>query len=366
MRLVGPALSLSTMALAVPAAAQTAQQDYEAGVAARHAGNPEEALKRLGRAAEAEPKNADIHLQIGFANLAMGRLDAAEVAFRRTLELAPDYADARLGLARIAQRRGDRVEALAELDRIGPGHAEADQLRRQIEAAAPEQPWRWRIDLDGSYSRIENLPDWQSATLLVQHRPGPNTTIGVTADTTRRFDQTDVYGEARVDYRFSAGGNVYFLAGGTPGADHRPKWQIGAGTAIRVHSGPYATVLRLDLRQADYPTGDVQTVNPGIEQYLTGRAWITAQWINVWDSSTHSSGWLLRGDVMPTDRLRLFAGAADAPDLDAGMVIRTTSLFGGLSIDIGDRYTLRLSFTHDDPEGSANRATTAIGMGYRF
>ena len=140
----------------------------------------------------------------------------------------------------------------------------------------------------------------------------------MTADTTRRFDQTDTYGEARIDYRFSPGGYAYVLAGGTPGADHRPKWQLGAGASVRVHGGPYATILRLDLRQADYPTGDVQTVNPGIEQYLNGRAWITAQWINVWDNATHSSGWLLRGDVMPTDRLRLFAGAADAPDLDAG------------------------------------------------
>jgi YaiO family outer membrane protein len=366
MKLAATALSFTAMVFTVPAAAQTAQQDYEAGVAARHAGHPEEALTHLERAAAAEPGNADIHLQIGVANLAMGRLDAAETAFRRTLDLAPDYADARLGLARVAQRRGDRAAALAELDRIDPGHSEANELRRRIESEVPERPWRWRIDLDGSYSRIESLPDWQSATLLVQHRPRANTTIGLTADTTRRFDQTDTYGEARVDYRFSPGGYAYVLAGGTPGADHRPKWQLGAGASVRVHGGPYATVLRLDLRQADYPTGDVQTVNPGIEQYLTGRAWITAQWINVWDNDTHSSGWLIRGDVMPTDRLRLFAGAAKAPDLDAGVVIRTTSLFGGLSIDVGDRYTLRLSYTHDDPEGSANRATMAIGMGYRF
>ena len=326
---VGAFLSFTAIACAVPAAAQTAQQDYEAGVAARHAGHPGEALTYLDRAAAAEPENADIQLQIGFANLAMGRLEAAETAFRQTLYLAPDYADARLGLARVAQRRGDRAAAMAELDRIGPGHSEADQLRRQIEAAAAEQPWRWRIDLDGSYSRIENLPDWQSATLLVQHRPGANATIGVTADTTSRFDQTDTYGEARVDYRFSPGGYAYVLAGGTPNADHRPKWQLGAGASVRIHDGPYATVLRLDLRQADYPTGDIQTVNPGIEQYLNGRAWITAQWINVWDSDAHSSGWLIRGDLMPTDRMRLFAGAADAPDLDAGVVIRTTSLFGG-------------------------------------
>ena len=362
----GTALSLIAMAFAAPAAAQTAQQDYEAGVAARQAGNPEEALSRLRRAAEAEPENADIHLQIGLAYLAMERLEEAESAFRRTLDLAPDYADARVGLARIAQRRGNRPGALAELDRIGPGNAEADQLRHQIKEARPERAWRWRIDLDGSYSRIDDIPDWQSAALMVQHRPNANMTIAMTADTTRRFDRTDTYGEARIDYRHAPGVDVYFLAGGTPGADHRPRWQIGAGGAVRVHGGPYATILRLDLRQADYRTGDVQTVNPGIEQYLTGRAWITAQWINVWDSSTHSSGWLLRGDVVPTDRLRLFAGAADAPDLDAGVVIRTTSLFGGLSLDVGDRSTLRLSFTHDDPEGSPNRATMAVGTAYRF
>ena len=245
------------MAFAVPAAAQTAQQDYEAGVAARQAGNPEEALSRLRSAAEAEPENADIHLQIGLAYLAMGSLDEAEAAFRRTLELAPEYADARLGLARVAQRRGDRASALAELGRIGPGHAEADQLRRQIEAARSERVWRWRIDLDGSYSRIEKLPDWQSGALMVQHRPDANMTVAMTADTTRRFDRTDTYGEARIDYRLAPGVNVYFLAGGTPGADHRPKWQIGAGalsafTAALMRRSCDWTCVRPIIRRATF------------------------------------------------------------------------------------------------------------------
>jgi YaiO family outer membrane protein len=363
---LGAALWLTAMAFAVPATAQTAEQEYQAGVAARQAGDPETALKHLGRAAQAEPENADIHLQIGLAQLATGNLDGAEAAFRRTLDLAPDYADARLGLARVAQRRGDFAAALTELDRIGPGHAEADQLRRQVQAAKAAGPWRWRIDLDGSYSRVENVPDWQSAALIVQHRPGANTTIAATAETTRRFDRTDTYGEARVDYRFTPGGNVYVLVGGTLGADHRPKWQIGAGVAARLHGGPYATVLRADLRQAEYPTGDVQTVSPGVEQYIAGRAWLTAQWINVWDSSAQSSGWLIRGDVMPTDRLRLFAGAANAPDLDEGVVIRTKSYFSGVSVDISDHVSLRASFARDNPQGSADRNTLALGLGYRW
>ena len=366
MKIGGAVLALFLLAFAAPTAAQTAEQDYQAGVAARRAGNPDQAVRFLARAAEAEPENADIHLQIGLAYLALGRLDDAEASFRHTLDLAPDYADARLGLARVAHRRGDRATALAELERVGSDNAEANLLRRQIEAASTSLPWRWRIELDGSYSRVDRQADWQSATLVVQHQADTRTIVAATADATRRFDRTDVYGEARVDHRFAPGSNVYLLVGGTPDADYRPEWQLGAGAAVRLHGGPYATIARLDFRQADYPSGDVQTVTPGVEQYVGGRAWVTAQWINVRDRFTHSSGWLVRGDVMATERLRLFVGAADAPDLDEGVVVDTFSLFGGLSIDVGDRLTLRVSLAHDDPEGPSDRDTVALGMGYRF
>jgi YaiO family outer membrane protein len=191
-------------------------------------------------------------------------------------------------------------------------------------------------------------------------------TMAFTADSTRRFGLTDNYGEARVDYVFAPGRSFHVLAGGTPGADYRPTWQVGIGASLRVHGGPYATALLLDMRRAEYPSGDVQTLSLGAEQHLAGRAWLSGNWINVLDNGTHSSGWLARGDVMATERIRLFAGAADAPDLDAGVVIRTKSLFGGLEMDVGDHLTLRTSVSHDDPEGPSDRNTLALGMGYRF
>jgi YaiO family outer membrane protein len=359
-------LALSMLALAVPAAAQTAEEDYQAGVAARQAGDPAEALRRLSRAAEAAPANADIHLQLGLAYLALGRLGEAEAAFRRVLALAPDYDDARLGLARVAQRRGDPAAASAELDQLGADRAEAVELRRQIAAAAAAVPWRWRIDLDGSYSGVDRLADWQTVSVTVQHRPEADTTIALTADAARRFNRTDVYLEARVDHRVAPGANAYLLFGGAPDAHYRPIRQLGAGGVVRVHGGPYATVLQLDLAQADYPTGHVRTVTPGMEQYLDGNTWVTVQWINIWDRFRHASGWLVRGDVMPSDGLRLFAGLANAPDLDSGVAIQTSSLFGGVSFDVGNRITLRLSYAHEYPRGPADRDTLSLGMGYRF
>ena len=360
------ALALPLLALPAPAAAQTVEQDYQTGVAARQAGDPDEALRRLGRAAEAAPADADVQLQLGLAYLALDRLDDAEIAFQRVLALAPGYGDARLGLARVAQRRGDFAAALAELDRLGPDHPEATQLRRQIAAAAAAAPWRWRVDLDGSYSDVDGLADWQTATLALQHRPEADTTVAVVADAARRFDRTDVYVEARADHRFAPGVSVHVLVGGTPDAEFRPIRQFGAGAVVRVHGGPYATVLQLDLVQADYPGGHVRTVTPAIEQYIDGNAWVTVQWVNVWDRFRHGSGWLLRGDYMPNDRLRLFAGLGDAPDLDAGFAIDTSSLFGGVSLDLGNHLTVRLSAAHDDPRGPADRDTLALGVGYRF
>jgi YaiO family outer membrane protein len=340
MKAMSAAFVLLALASATAAAGQTAEEDYQAGVAARHAGQFDEALRRLARALESEPENADIHLQIGFVHLATNRLEEARSAFNRALALAPDYADAREGLARVEQR-----------------------LRP---APAPPPARRWRIDVDGSYSNVDGQPDWQSASVNLQYRASEATALALLSEATRRFERTDVYTEARVDHLFAAGSSIHLLAGGTPDADHRPSWQIGAGASIRLHGGGEATMAQVDFRLAHYPTGDVQILNSGIEQYIAGRAWITLRWINVWDRFNHSAGWLARFDYAVNDRLRLFAGAADAPDLSEGVVIDTSSLFGGISFDASDRLTLRLTLAHDDPAGPADRTTAAAGLGWRF
>jgi YaiO family outer membrane protein len=361
------ALALVT---AAPCWAQSAEEDYRAGVAARHAGNPAEAVERLRRTLASEPDNADAHLQLGLAFLALGRLDEAESSLRRTLEIAPDYADARIGLARLYQRRGHADAALAELDRVSRPNDEADELAARLRsAAAAPTPFRWRLDLDGSYAALENGEDWQGLDIALRHQATPATTIGVALEGARRFDRTDVYGEARMDHRLTDGASVYVLLGGTPDADFRPEWQVGAGGALRVTEGGSATVLRLDARHAEYRAGDVQTLTPGVEQYLLGgRAWLTGQWINVFDGQTgrHRMGWLGRGDVLATETLRLFAGAADAPDLSEGVVIPTVSLFGGASWDATERATFRLSLAHEDRATGRDRSTVSLGVGLRF
>jgi YaiO family outer membrane protein len=342
---------------------------YEEGVDARQSGDHARAISILRQVVADEPENADAHLQLGLSLLAAGNLPAAEATFRRTLEIAPGYEDARLGLARVAQRRGDRRAALAALEPISPANSEAAGLRIQL-ADAGASEYRWQINVDGNYSALEGdqQPDWKEGSVRLQYQATPDTTVSGGLEVARRFGNTDVYGEGRIDHRIGDGASVYVTAGGTPDANFRPEWQIGAGGSARVRGGDNPTSLTLDARQAHYQVGDIQTLVPGIEQYVAGgRAWLTGRWINIFDENgKHRSGWLARGDVMASDRLRLFAGLADAPDVSEGVVTDTFSLFGGISYDLDERSTLRLSVAHEDRSAGSDRLQVGLGLGWRF
>ena len=351
--------------LASPAWAQD-QDDYSRAVAARQAGDVATAVRLLEPLTATDPANADSRLQLGLAYLASDRLNDAERAFRETLALAPDYADARIGLARVAQRRGDTAAARAVLNDVPASNAEAAALRAQL--ADGDNASGWRADFDASYSTLEgSQPDWKEvAAGLSYHSDG--TTIGGRVEWLERFGLSDVFGELRLDQRLSDRATGYVALGATPDADFRPEWQVGLGGSLRVRDGGDATVLTLDARQARYRVGDIQTVNPGIEQYLAnGRYWLTARWINIFDErGDHRMGYLLRGDAQATERVRLFAGLSDAPDPDQGVVIDTFSLFGGAAIAIGERSELRASIAREDRNIGADRTQFSLGLGWRF
>lgn len=361
-----PALKLfGILALFLTTAQAPAPSDYDRAVAARSSGRFETAIEILQTMIAREPNHADARLQLGLNYLALQRLDEAQAEFERTLQIAPEYADARIGLARVAVRRGDRMGALAYLEPLSPSNAEAIDLRARLRSS-PAPVYRSRIDVDFGAAAVESQPDWREASFQLNHRLTDASAVTGRIEAARRFDLNDVYGELRIDHRFSPDFSVWLAAGGTPDADFRPSWQLGTGLAARVKGGPQATVLTVDFVQAHYRSGDIQTVTPGVEQYFAnGRAWATARWINIIEDGDHRSGWLARGDVMAGSRVRLFAGLADAPDLSEGIIVDTFSLFGGLVADVGDRTTIRFSVARDD-RAVGDRLSASIGLGWRF
>lgn len=350
-------LTCATSALA------QAPSAYDQAVAARTAGEPERAVALLQAVLAADPDNTDARLQLGLALLALNRLDEAEQAFRAVLAAEPDYADARVGLVRVAQRRGDAEIALAELDRIDPAYPGAAELRAQL-----EKP-RWSLDIDGSYSTLEGASaDWKGVAVQLRRQASSSTAVTGRIEVARRFGMNDFFGETRIDRQLSEGASIYAALGGTPNADFLPQWQVALGGALRVRGGGNATVLTLDTRLAEYATGEIQAISPGVEQYLArGRVWLTGRWINLFDETgDHRSGYLARADGLATDRLRLFAGYSNAPDTSEGVVIDTEAFFGGISFDLDDRTTLRVSAAQENRETGSDRTQFDLGLGLRF
>lgn len=332
---------LAVIAAALMGVASAPPSALDSGIAARQRGEPATAVDWLAIAVMEEPDNADAWVQFGFALRDTGHPDDARGAFERALALAPDYADARDGLASLAPSAGEMPQGRA--------------------------PDPVVVTLDGSWSALEDAKDWDELRLGIAVPTSGGVTVGASLETGHRFGVADSYGELRLDSPRSRVANYYAIVGGTPDADFRPRWQIGAGGSVRVADGTVPLYATLDVRHGDYPAGAVTTLAPGTTVYASkGRVWASARWINVFADGRHSSGGLARVDVETGEHARLFAGFARAPDLAEGRVVVTTSLFGGANVRLSDRVDWRVSLARDEPTNGLDRTTLSTGLSLRL
>lgn len=340
-------------------------ETYQDGVIARHAGQPAEAARLLEQWLSERPNDADARLQYGYALLDLGRTGDAERAFLEVLRLAPDYADARIGLARIAQRRGDEAGARTWLRTLRADNAEANVIQAQLTKARGS---RWNIDMSATLSDVHSgQPDWREASGQISWQASGVMSMRGRVESSQRFGLNDIYGEAQVVRRLSPGFSAYLIAGGTPRADYRPRWQIGGGASAATHGGTNPTVFSIDLREAHYNSGRITTIQPRVEQYvLAGRAWLTGSLIALIDGRQAHVGTLGRIDVQASTRLRLFGGASNAPDTSEGAVTRATSLFLGVDALLTKRQILRFSLARTNQNVGASRTEFTLGAGLRF
>jgi YaiO family outer membrane protein len=337
-RIFAPAVALALGLLAGPVCAQE-RTTYEAGVAARLAGRPTDARELLETWLKQHPGDIDAQLQLALSELALGNLDGAEAGFRNVLAQAPDYADARDGLAAVAARR-----------------------------AAPVTNTRGFLLVEGAISDLEGSQgDWREAALDLEAPAGSRSTIGGRVAYYRRFGLEDVELVARASLHPSDDLWLRVFAGGTPGSDFRPAVEFGGGIDRRLPSKA-ATVLTLDAAYQRFPLQDVVTLNPGVVQYLPGgNAWITFRGIaTVANDGPLEIGGLIRADYAPKGNWRLFGGAANGPDTDLGVVTRVTSLFGGAEAPIGDRFSLVGSLSREWRRSAADRTEVRLGLKARF
>ena len=134
-----PQARLETRPSLLFASASTGDRAYLDAVALINEGKYEAAIDSLTAARAAFGPHPDVLTYLGFANRKLGRLDAAEAYYRSALAAVPDHRGATEYYGELMVERGDLAGAermLAKLEgSCDFGCAEADELRRWIEAA---------------------------------------------------------------------------------------------------------------------------------------------------------------------------------------------------------------------------------------
>ncbi len=331
-------LALAAALASMPAAAQV-PSGYDAAVAARQAGRPIEAKSLLEAWLAAHPGDADAQLQLAYAELALGHLEAAQAGFEAVLRQARDYADAREGLAAVAARRATVHDADGGF-----------------------------FSLEGALSDLSRgARVWTEVAADLQVPAGKRTTLGARAAYYHRFGLNDVELVGRVGVHPSDNIWLRAHAGGTPNADFRPEIELGGGIDVRLSQGN-ATVLTLDGAYQRFPLQDVVTINPGVVQYLDGgKAWITLRGIGTAAyGGPLEVGGLLRGDYVPAAHWRVFGGASNGPDSDLGVVTRVTALFGGVEAPLGNHFGVTGSLAREWRDGGFDRTEFRLGVKAHF
>jgi Tfp pilus assembly protein PilF len=346
---------------AVQAAPAPQERTYEAAVADRLAGENLRAVAGLSDVLARQPDHVDARLNLGLSLLSLGRLDEAEAAFNQVLVLAPTYADARIGLAQVARRRGQADRALAEarlaLD-LDPGRPDTRALLRDLEGVVT------RVDVDGVQSHLSGgLANWSEQRLAITHSPSRDWAFGGAIERTRRFDLVDVQLEARMARRWQEG-HAYVAVSATPDADYRAERAVYVGGARRLAAGWEAT---LDASLADYAVGTVRSVQPGLAVTLAqGQLRLAGRWIQTWDErDTARSGYALQAAWNTSERLRLRADFADAPESSEGRTIDVQSYGLGAEFAVSEHVSLR-GFVLKEDRGAVDRSAWGFGLGWRY
>lgn len=352
-----------------------------------YAGDLSSAEERVAQLLAKQPGNVEARTLNARIILARGDAERAEAAFREISTQEPRDADILTGLGdalRAQLRDEEALTAYRTAAAIDPASAE---IRQRLNLRS--RP-RWRLDVDGAYSDLtDGQKPWREASLRLARQLTARTTLTGGLEASERFGKRDMLIDARADHRWTEAFTSYLRLGGTPAADFRPRFLTELGGSARLTPGwgvIGATVATFDIGFARYPTAEVRTANPGLQQYFfDGRFWLTAKLIGTLsrdmdqerlrqpgespgqkDGTKRMGGFYLRADLQVAERLRLFVGHADAPDASDGRVFETRSFFGGAELALDDRISLRLSLARENRKNSYDRTTINVGTTMRF
>lgn len=318
-------------------------------------GDYDAAEKRILALDEKFAGNADLLLLR--ANLAAYRGEHAQAIalYREVLAKAPDYEDAKAGLART-------LKAQAAYTQIS-----------EIKEPEAEPVLAWQADSGFEFSEFSRVDQkgWNQEFLqLTRFLDERKTAIHGKITRYGQFSSTDVEYEVGLDHTVSD--NLSLYASGTIGidADFRPDFRVAGGGALKI-TGVNGKIMpawaTLDARHDSYEDTSILTAKLGLRLEPV-EGWSIAARVIALDpeDSARLYGKDFRLDGTLTDTLRFHVGYADVPETVAAVTVDTQTWFGGIAIDLAPEATLRIGYARDDRENSFIRQVVNASISYRF
>jgi YaiO family outer membrane protein len=323
-----------------------APTDLNAARAARLADDYAQAQCVLAQILEVEPHNPDALVELGFLSLAAGDTAAAHDAFQRAIEFAPDYDDAKYGLAQTAYRAGNPVEARAWLARISDARRQDPDVvalhRAVSRSEARSASWRW--DAWVAHSDLsDGLAPWRETSVAVTRRSA-RLSLGLALEHAERFGLEGSFAELRVS-RQHRNGVWGFAIGGAGNADFRPE------AAVRIeYASPEdrRTTFLSALTVARYAVGQVETLSVRARRAITPSLNMDARGIVVQDEADDvRTGFGAGTSWRAHDRIWLDLAYVDAPESSEGVTVDVRSTTLGFSAELSPDLRVRLGVTKE-------------------
>ncbi|MDO9235581.1 MAG: tetratricopeptide repeat protein [Aquabacterium sp.] len=313
-------------------------------------GQYDAAEQRLLRMTPAQRANADVMLLEADLSYYRGRPLEAIKTYQAILEKAPNYQDARDGLERVRAA----VLAAASITPTAPTLA------------------NWQVASGAEYSGFnkEGRAPWRQYFLQIDHlREGTSPYARVT-----HYDQYNL-----VDTEYELGANwvaparwsVNAGAACVQQAQFKPTHRLYINAEYALINGEGATSSwwgTMQVRQDAYADGArVDTVNPGLAWVASPMVKLSSNLIAVDKTDApRLYGRAMRVDITASDKLAWHVGYADAPETELTQVVRTRTWFTGLTLSVGDGYTVRLGYARDDRANAYIREVINASVAHRF
>ena len=122
------------------------------------AGNEEKIINTITAQAEKDPENENLHYYLGIAYSALDDIENAEAAYRRALDVNPDYLDANINLGGLILNKG--IDHFNKTNNASLQQAEYDaEIKKAYDIFDSALPYLQKaVDLDGSsFLALTNL-----------------------------------------------------------------------------------------------------------------------------------------------------------------------------------------------------------------